>query len=97
MIGVVEHSLEDTLPARSMGEGVCKAFGSFKTLLSIPDHYSSAPLLQQPQDLRAYVRPPLRGLQTKPRPLGVDSLLFQAVVPYRQLHPRIILRRWSEQ
>jgi len=36
MIGVVEHSLEDTLPKRSMGEGVGKAFLSLKTLLSIP-------------------------------------------------------------
>ena len=34
------------------------------------------PLLQQPRDLRARFWPPSRGLQTKPRPLGVDSLLM---------------------
>ena len=34
------------------------------------------PLLQQPRDLRARFWPTSRGLQTKPRPLGVDSLLM---------------------
>jgi len=76
MIGVLENILPDTLHARSKGDSVCAAFWTFKTLLSIPDHYSSTPLLQQPRDLRARFWPPSRGLQTKPRPLGVDSLLM---------------------
>ena len=75
MIGVLENILPDTLHARSKGDSVCAAFRTFKTLLSIPDHYSSTPLLQQPRDLRARFWPPSRGLQTKPRPLGLDSLL----------------------
>ena len=49
MIGVLEHIVEDTLNARSMGDSVCKVFRTFKTLLSIPDHYSSTPLLQNPE------------------------------------------------
>ena len=56
---------------------------TFKTLPSILSHYSntpllhhsSPPLLPQPRDLKAHVRPPYRGLQTKPRPPGIDSLL----------------------
>ena len=74
MIGVLENTLPDTLHARSKGDSVCAAFRTFKTLLSIPDHYSSTPLLQQPRDLRARFWPPSRGLQTRLRPLGVDSL-----------------------
>jgi hypothetical protein len=74
MSGVLQHIAADTLPVRSMGDRVCKAFRTFKALLSIPDHYSTTPLLQQPQDLSGRFWPPFRGLQTKPRPLGVDSL-----------------------
>jgi len=62
MIGVLENVLPDTLHARSKGDSVCAAFRTFKTLLSIPDHYSSTPLLQQPRDLRARFWPPSRGL-----------------------------------
>ena len=45
-------------------------------MLLIPDHYSSTPLLQQPWDLRTGFWPPSEGLQTKPRPPGVDSSLL---------------------
>ena len=74
MIGVLENILPDTLHARSKGDSVCAAFRTFKTFLSIPDHYSSTPLLQQPRDLRARFWPPSREFQTKPRPLGVGSV-----------------------
>jgi hypothetical protein len=53
MIGVLENILPITLHERYKGESVCVAFWSLEIPLSIPDHYSITPLLQQPWDLRA--------------------------------------------
>jgi len=75
MIGREEKTLPNTLHATPKKESFCAAFRVLKTVLSIEDHYSSIPLLQQPRDLRAGISPPFRGLQTKTRPLRVDSLL----------------------
>jgi hypothetical protein len=75
MIGVMEKTLSDTLHARFKGDRFYEELQIFKTLLSISDHYSRTPLLQQPREPRIGLWPPSRGLQTKPRPLGVDSLL----------------------
>ena len=76
MIGVLEKILPDTLHARPKRDSFCAALSILKTLFSIPDHYSGTPLLQQPRDLRAGFWSLSRGLQTKPRPLGGDSLLW---------------------
>jgi len=46
MSGALETIVADTLHARSMGNRVGAAFLIFKTLPSIPDHYSNTPLLQ---------------------------------------------------
>jgi hypothetical protein len=73
MIGVMEKTLPDNLHAKPKRDRVYAGFWIFKASLSIPDHYSSTPLLQQPRELRARFWPPSRGLQTKPNPLGVDS------------------------
>jgi len=76
--GVLDDwSIGKTLTGYSARKAQDRSYATFwilKTLLTIPDHYSSTPLLQQPRDLRAGFWPPSRGLQTKPRPLGVDSL-----------------------
>ena len=77
MIGIVGETLPDTLYTRPTRARFCVAFRLCKTPLSIPDHYSSIPLLQQPRELRTGFWPPSRGLQEKPRPLGVDSFLIQ--------------------
>jgi hypothetical protein len=53
MIGVLETIIADTLSKSSMGNRVGEAFLAFKIPASIPDHYSTTPLLQQFQDLRA--------------------------------------------
>jgi hypothetical protein len=73
MIGVLETIVADTFHKSTMGNRVGEAFLYFKTIPSIRDHYSTTPLLQKRRDLRAHVWPPLRGFQTKPRPLGMDS------------------------
>jgi len=86
MIGVLGNILPDILHAGSKGDSVCAAFRIFKTLLSIPDHYSNTALLQQPRDLRARFWPLSRRLQTKPRPLGLDSL-FIACSLYKKVSP----------
>jgi len=43
MIGVLGNIFPDILHTRSRGGSVCAAFRTFKTLLSIPDHYSITP------------------------------------------------------
>jgi hypothetical protein len=74
MSGVMGGILPDTPHARLKRDRFCLAFRVFNNLLSIPDNYSSTPLLKHSHELRAGFWPPSSGLQTKPRPLGVDSL-----------------------
>jgi hypothetical protein len=64
------HGPWETVLARPFPDVQNPSFNSIPLL-----QYSNTPLLHQRRDLRTPVRPPLRGLQTKPRPLGVDSLL----------------------
>jgi hypothetical protein len=48
MIGVLKTIGADILHARSMGNRVGTSFLAFKTLPSIPVHYSTTPILQAP-------------------------------------------------
>jgi len=48
MSGALENIIADTLHERSMGNRVGAVFLTFKTLPSIPDHYSNTPILPCP-------------------------------------------------
>jgi len=83
--GVLENILPDTLHARFRGDSVCGAFRTFKTLLSIPDHYSSTPLLQQPRDLRARFWPPFQGAPNKATSSG------RGFFTYKETHEALVI------
>ena len=78
MNGVLKSILADTLQARSMGDGVGEAFPwiskpflQFYPITPVLQH-STTPSTPGSEGTRSA---PSRGLKTKPRPLGVDSLL----------------------
>jgi len=80
--GVLGKLLPDTLHARPKTDRLYATFWIYKDLLSIPDHYSSTPLLHcsnNPGTWRLAFGPLPGGLQTKPRSLGVDSLLSSGI------------------
>jgi len=80
--GVLGKLLPDTLHARPKTDRLYATFWIYKALLSIPDHYSSTPLLHcsnNPGTWRLAFGPLPGGLQTKPRSLGVDSLLSSGI------------------
>jgi len=71
---LLQHSLAQTWLAR-IGFRAKHAIIFAKQYHVTRSSHQGRPLLQQALDLRARFWPPSRGLQTKPRPLGMDSLL----------------------
>jgi len=68
MSGALENIIADTLHVRSMGKRVGAVFLTFKTLPSIPDHYSHTPTLQYSNT--PLPRPGYRGFGLVPRILS---------------------------